>query len=204
MFTLQNAALRDVAHLADNLSTHGMDDLQIQSVTRIRYIAHEYLRDHARSSTDVIADPQNDVGKRIRGKERVRRREIGKRKRKDDPEQYYAVNMNVPSQLYDDDNTHLYHVDGDVNNHQHLSIPANAGDHSELSPIAREVNGGQLCDVTDDVDCDITDRVDECKLSHGSDQNMPPGSHPTVDVMPQSTLSSSEEVARQNDFSVLA
>ncbi|XP_022842150.1 protein MAIN-LIKE 2-like isoform X1 [Olea europaea var. sylvestris] len=203
-FQRMNAALRDVAHLADNLSTHGMDDLQIQSVTRIRYIAHECLRDHARSSTDVIADPQNDVGKRIRGKERVRRREIGKRKRKDDPEQYYAVNMNVPSQLYDDDNTHLYHVDGDVNNHQHLSIPANAGDHSELSPIAREVNGGQLCDVTDDVDCDITDRVDECKLSHGSDQNMPPGSHPTVDVMPQSTLSSSEEVARQNDFSVLA
>ncbi|CAI9779530.1 unnamed protein product [Fraxinus pennsylvanica] len=192
-----------------------MDDLQIQSVTRIRYVAHECLRDHARSSTVFITDPQNDVGKRIREKERVRRREIGKRRRKDDPEQYYAVNMNVHSQLYDDDDdAQLYHVDGDVNNHL-LSIPANAGDDREWSPIAQEVIGEQLCEVTDDVDCDITDGVDElpsdhaadkdeCKLSHVSDQNMPPGSHATVDVVPQSTLSSSEEVARQNDFSVLA
>ncbi|CAI9765633.1 unnamed protein product [Fraxinus pennsylvanica] len=214
-FQRMDAALRDISHLADTLSTHGMDDLQIQSVARIRYIAHECLRDHARSSTVVIADPQNDVGKRIRGKERVRRREMGKRKRKDDPEQYYAVNMNVHSQLYDDDHAQLYHVDGDIDNNQELSIPANAGDDGELSPMAREVDGGQLCDVTDNVDCDITEGVDvlpsdhaaeedDSKLSRRSDEKMLPGSHATVDVAPQSTLNNNEDVARQNDYSVLA
>ncbi|KAL0404836.1 UNVERIFIED_CONTAM: protein MAIN-LIKE 2 [Sesamum radiatum] len=73
-FQRMNAALRDIAHVADTLSTHGMDDQQIQSVTRIRYIAHECLRDHTGSSTLVVADSQDEVGKRIRGKERVRRR----------------------------------------------------------------------------------------------------------------------------------
>ncbi|KAL2534972.1 Aminotransferase-like [Abeliophyllum distichum] len=220
-FQRMNAALRDIAHLADTFSTHGMDDQQIQSVTRIRYIAHECLRDHARSSTVVVADPQNDVGKRIRGKEKVRRREMGKRRRKDDPEQYYAVNVNVHSRLYpsadDDDHAQLYHVEDDVNDHQRLCITANAGDERELSPMARKVDEEQLCDVTDNVDGDgdVRGGVDELhfnhaaeeddgKLSRGSDENTLLGSHATADVVPQSTLNSGEEVQRQNDYSVLA
>lgn len=140
---------------------------------------------------------------------------MGKRRRKDEPEQYYAVNMNVHSQLYDDDHAHLYHVDGDVDNHQDLPILANAGDNGELSPMARAVDGGQLCDVTDNVDCDITGGVDELpsdhvaeeadsKISCRSDEKLPPGSHGTFDVAPQSTLNNSEDVALQNDYNVLA
>lgn len=143
-FQRMNAALRDIAHAADTLSTHGMDDQQIHSVTRIRYIAHECLRDHGGSSTLALENSENEVVKKIRGKERVRRRGTSKRRRKDDPEEYYASSMHIQ----------LYHVPNEVD----LCIPAITG--PELSPT-QGIDGVREYDATNEVD----------QLSHGSEEN---------------------------------
>ncbi|KAL0359610.1 UNVERIFIED_CONTAM: protein MAIN-LIKE 2 [Sesamum angustifolium] len=204
---IRNAALRDIAHVADTLSTHGMDDQQIQSVTRIRYIAHECLRDHTGSSTLVVADSQDEVGKRIRGKERVRRKGTSKRRRKDDPEEYYAATMHTQSRLYSSavnpDQAQFYHVGNEVD-HEHLCIPSNASD--SLSPTGR-VDGAIDHDAPDEVDGSEyqhgVEEIDEDQLSHGSEEN-PCETIPTIDVVHQSSLETSEDVARQNDYSVTA
>eukprot|EP00261_Vitis_vinifera_P024582 XP_010656952.1 PREDICTED: serine/threonine-protein phosphatase 7 long form homolog isoform X4 [Vitis vinifera] len=102
-FQRMHAALRDIAHIADTVSTQGMDSQQMESVTRIRYIVHECLRDQVGTSMLVSGIPQVEHRKRIRGKERVRRKSIGKRKRKDDPVQCQATSegsAGVDAQLH--------------------------------------------------------------------------------------------------------
>lgn len=87
-FQRMNATLREVAHIADTMSLQGLDNDQIQSVTRIRYVVHECLRDQAGSFV-TVASPQpedENCNKRGRGKEKVRRKGVGKRRRKDDLE----------------------------------------------------------------------------------------------------------------------
>lgn len=160
-----------------------MDEHQIQSVTRIRYVAHECLRDHVGSSALVIDNSENEVGKRIRGKERVRRRGVSKRRRKDDPDEYYGPTMSTQSQLYnsvvDVDQVQLYHVENEADP-QNLCLPANNGevDDSEYQHVAEEA----------DVD----------QLSHGSEES------PTVDVVQQSALENIEDVTCKADYTVTA
>lgn len=116
---LQNTGLRDIAHIADTFSTKGLDPQQIESISRIRYIAHECLRDQIGGPVIVTATPQVELGKRIRGKERVRRKGTGKRLRKDDPVQYNAASEDDQSQFYGTaievvDPLHLSQLDGEV------------------------------------------------------------------------------------------
>lgn len=177
---LQNAALRDIAHVADTLSTHGMDDQQIQSVARIRYMAHECLRDHIGSSPLGMSNSQNDIEKRGRGKERVRRRgnAITKRKRNDELEDYYTPNMHNQSRFYPSaaavsDQAQLYHVDDEVHLY-HIS-----------SPIVDEVKFEHG-----------VEEVDEDQLSHESEES--PDAN--IDIIQQSTL----ETSVQNEFTVTA
>ncbi|KAH6779634.1 Aminotransferase-like [Perilla frutescens var. hirtella] len=190
-FQRMNAALRDIAHVADTLSTHGMDEQQIQSVTRIRYIAHECLRDHAGSSTLAAVDnSENEVVKKIRGKERVRRRGTSKRRRKDDPEEYYASSMHIQ----------LYNATNEVD-HEHLCLPTIAG-HA-LSPTQR-IDGVREYDTTNEVDQHRVEEVDDDdQLSHGSEEN-PCEPLANVGVVQQPSLGTSEDVTHQNDFSVTA
>lgn len=166
-----------------------MDDQQIQSVTRIRYIAHECLRDHAGSSTLAMENSENEVVKKIRGKERVRRRGTSKRRRKDDPEEYYASSMHIQ----------LYHVPNEVD-HEHLCIPAIPG--PELSPTHR-IDGVGEYDTTNEVDQHGVEEVDEDQLSHGSEEN-PCEPLATVAVIQQPSLGTSEDVTHQSGFSVTA
>ncbi|XP_057785002.1 protein MAIN-LIKE 2-like [Salvia miltiorrhiza] len=189
-FQRMNAALRDIAHVADTLSTHGMDDQQIQSVTRIRYIAHECLRDHAGTSTLALDNSESEVVKKIRGKERVRRRGTSKRRRKDDPEEYYASSMHIQ----------LYHVPNEVDHEQHMCLPTIPG-HT-LSPTQR-IDGVTGYDATNEVDQHEVEEVDEDQLSHGSEEN-PCEPLATVGVVQQPSLGTSEDVTHQNDFSVTA
>ncbi|KAL7092940.1 hypothetical protein ACP275_11G012700 [Erythranthe tilingii] len=188
-FERLNAALRDIAHIADTLLTHGMDEQQIQSVTRIRYKAHECLRDQIGSSITVnVENSENDVGKRIRGKERVRRRSVSKRRRKDDdPDEYYALtsctnnnNNNAQSHLYspavadDVDGGQLYHVENEVVlPPQHLCL--------DVNDVAK--------------DCEEAD-VDQ--LSHGSEES-PGGPHAA-----HSSLENTEDVTCQTDNTIAA
>lgn len=167
-----------------------MDEQQIQSVTRIRYIAHECLRDHGSTSALPIDNSENEVVKKIRGKERVRRRGTSKRRRKDDPEEFYASSMHIQ----------LYQVPNDVD-HEQLCLPTIA-DHT-FSPTQR-IDGVREYAATNEVE---VEEVDEDQLSHGSEEN-PCGPMPIasvgVGVVQQPSLGTSEDVTLQNDFTVTA
>ncbi|KAL3637178.1 hypothetical protein CASFOL_019477 [Castilleja foliolosa] len=168
-FQRMSAALRDIAHVADTISTHGMDDQQIQSVTRIRYISRDCLRDHSISSTLVLANSEDEAGKKIRGKERVRRRGVGKRRKKEEPdEEYYSPSFHTQPLLYpsalNGDQERLYHVSNEIENHENLCFTDNAGyDESEFQ------QGGE-------------EEADEDQLSNGSQEN-PCEPQPVVGVV---------------------
>ncbi|KAL7185237.1 hypothetical protein ACSBR2_027211 [Camellia fascicularis] len=215
-FQRMNAALRDIAHLADTISTNGMDEQQLHSVTRIRYIVHECLRDQVGTSTIVVANSENEIGKRVRGKERVRRKGMGKRKRRDDSEQCNVAVEDAQSQLcltaveiiaVDVDHSQLCHVDSAVE-HSKLCQPATDGDDAQLCHTASVVDDSQFCHVTSEVDdsqfCQVANEVDHNQLSHAAREcDSQPPSHATVEVVPQSSLETSKEVAQQNEYSVL-
>ncbi|WJZ98906.1 hypothetical protein VitviT2T_017397 [Vitis vinifera] len=135
-FQRMHAALRDIAHIADTVSTQGMDSQQMESVTRIRYIVHECLRDQVGTSMLVSGIPQVEHRKRIRGKERVRRKSIGKRKRKDDPVQCQATSegsAGVDAQLHT-----TIEVDGTP-----LCLPTDEVDDTETCIGVTEVDDSQ-------------------------------------------------------------
>ncbi|KAL1555377.1 protein MAIN-LIKE 2-like isoform X2 [Salvia divinorum] len=187
-FQRMNAALRNIAHVADTLSTHGMDDQQIQSVTRIRYIAHECLRDHAGTSTLPLDNSESEVNKKIRGKERVRRRGTSKRRRKDDPEEFYASGMHIQ----------VYHVPNEVDHEQHLCLPLIPG---HTLPPTQRIDGVTEYNCNNEADQHEVEEVDEDHLSHGSEEN-PCESLTNVGVVEQPSLGTSEDMTHQNDFSV--
>ncbi|KAH7533759.1 protein MAIN-LIKE 2 [Ziziphus jujuba] len=154
-FQRTNAGLKDIAHIADTFSTKGLDAQQIESISRIRYIAHECLRDQVGGPAIVSATPEIELGKRVRGKERVRRKGTGKRARKDDLAQYNAVSEDDQSQFYgatvEVDQMHLHHVDREDN---HLELCAV---DSETNPIDMihadgEANNMQLCNAAIEID----------------------------------------------------
>uniref|UniRef100_A0A803QLQ4 Aminotransferase-like plant mobile domain-containing protein n=1 Tax=Cannabis sativa TaxID=3483 RepID=A0A803QLQ4_CANSA len=122
-FQRTNAGLRDIAHIADTFSTKGLDSQQIELISRIRYIAHECLRDQVGGPAIVTATQQVEAGKRVRGKERVRRKSTSKRIRKDELTQYTTVG--------DDD-------------HSHFGVTV-AIDHYKLHQADREENHSHLC-----------------------------------------------------------
>ncbi|KAM6549833.1 hypothetical protein CsatB_021509 [Cannabis sativa] len=122
-FQRTNAGLRDIAHIADTFSTKGLDSQQIELISRIRYIAHECLRDQVGGPAIVTATQQVEAGKRVRGKERVRRKSTSKRMRKDELTQYNTVG--------EDD-------------HSHFGVTV-AIDHYKLHQADREENHSHLC-----------------------------------------------------------
>ncbi|KAF4390623.1 hypothetical protein G4B88_015513 [Cannabis sativa] len=122
-FQRTNAGLRDIAHIADTFSTKGLDSQQIELISRIRYIAHECLRDQVGGPAIVTATQQVEAGKRVRGKERVRRKSTSKRIRKDELTQYTTVG--------EDD-------------HSHFGVTV-AIDHYKLHQADREENHSHLC-----------------------------------------------------------
>ncbi|KAK4432074.1 protein MAIN-LIKE 2 [Sesamum alatum] len=207
-FQRMNAALRDIAHVADTLSTHGMDDQQIQSITRIRFVAHECLRDHVGSSTLVVPNSEDDVGKRMRGKERVRRRGMSKRRRKDDPEEYYAAGTNTQTPIYpsavDVDQGNMYYVENEVDP-QHLCLPANAS--AALSGVSYHVDGARDDYTTDEIDepeyQQAVEEADEDQLSHGQEESLCE-TNAGVGVVQQSSLENSENITLQTDYTVTA
>lgn len=95
--------MSDIAHIADTFPTDGLDADQIESISRIRSIAHECLRDQFGGGPVLVpATPQVEVGKRVRGKERVRRKGTGKRLRRNDNDavQFDAAGKDELPQLY--------------------------------------------------------------------------------------------------------
>lgn len=187
-FQRMNAALRDIANVADMVSTHGMDDQQMHAVTRIRYLAHECLRDQIGNTmiADITDSDQNEVDKKIRGKERIRRKGMGiKRRRKDDPQQFQSTSTQqqfcIPASM-----DMMDHIE---NNQVEICLPPPDDEETQL--------------------CYIPAKVDETHpISHGIDDS---SFCPTVDdnllsagaVTDHGGMLENGDMAQQNDYSVL-
>lgn len=162
-FQRTNAGLRDIAHIADTFSTKGLDPEQVELISRIRYIAHECLRDQIGGPATVSPTPQNELGKRIRGKERVRRKGAGKRLRKDHPVQYNTASEDDQSQF----SGATIAVDRLQSYHAHREE-----DHLPLYPVENEVTALHMIDGDDDIGFDqseliqVTGEESNTELSH--------------------------------------
>ncbi|KAK4353582.1 hypothetical protein RND71_025776 [Anisodus tanguticus] len=206
-FQRMNSALREIAHIVDTLSTHGMDDQQLQSVTRIRYITYECLRDQIASTVVVATNSHSEVGKRVRGKERVRRKGMGgKRKRKEEVEQYYAAGIpmqsRIPAPTFDVDPSHLYHVGSEVDN-PHLCITVSEDVHGRISHVGQSVDDIDFCEDAKEIDESHFHHVtgEQDHLSSEIAEDKP---HASIDVIvPQVSHETREDIAQQNDYGVL-
>lgn len=206
-FQRMNAALREIAHIADTISTHGLDDQQLQSVTRIRYITYECLRDQIASTVVVASNSQSEVGKKVRGKERVRRKGMGKRKRKEEVEQYYAAGIpmqhRIPATTFDVDPSHLYHIGNEMDN-PHLCITVSEDDHGRISHVAHSVDDIDFCEDAKEVDESHFHHLVGEQDDHLSSEVAEDKPHASMDiVVPQVSHETREDVAQQNDYGVL-
>ncbi|XP_028760254.1 protein MAIN-LIKE 2 isoform X2 [Neltuma alba] len=160
-FQRTNAGLRDIAHIADTFSTKGLDSQQIESISRIRHIAHECLRDQIGGPVVMSDIPQEELGKRVRGKERVRRKGSCKRLRKDDAVQYSTVSEDEQPQFFsatiEVEQLHISHLDGEV-------------DHAQFNQVDNEVDHVQLIHANADGEnlplCDANIEVDQSELAY--------------------------------------
>ncbi|XP_012571200.1 protein MAIN-LIKE 2 isoform X3 [Cicer arietinum] len=162
-FQRTNAGLRDIAHIADTFSTKGLDPLQIESISRIRYIAHECLRDQISGSTTIVtATPETE--KRVRGKERIRRKGAGKRLRKDGAMQYSVVSEDEQPQFYgtaiEVGQLHLSHMNREL-------------DHAQLCTVETAVSSVHMihADAENMHLCDAHLGVDQSELGYEDDEN---------------------------------
>ncbi|KAK7287524.1 hypothetical protein RIF29_00805 [Crotalaria pallida] len=193
-FQRTNAGLRDIAHIADTFSTKGLDPQQIESISRIRYIAHECLRDQI-GPVMVSSSPHVEAGKRARGKERVRRKGAGKRLRKDGAVQYNAVSEDEQPQFYGTaigvDQLHLTLIDREIA-------------HAELCPVDSAVNPVQLIHADDDEEeenlqlCDANIEVDQSDLCYATgEQNNVPDDGVATEVNHEELKHSDDEDIKQ-------
>lgn len=147
--------MRDIAHIADTFSTKGLDQQQIDLISRIRYIAHECLRDQVGGPIILSSTSQIELGKRVRGKERVRRKGTGKRARKEDQLLYSAVSEDDQSHFCDSvievDQLQLHHMNREMEHPELCSVDTEV-DHL---PLIHEVDADanmQLCEANIGVD----------------------------------------------------
>ncbi|GAV74592.1 PMD domain-containing protein, partial [Cephalotus follicularis] len=187
------SGLREIAYLADTFSTKGLDAHQYESISRIRCIVQECMRDQVGVSVTTSTSPQTELGKRSRGKERVRRKSSGKRRRNNDPMDGYADSDDDRPQFCgpivevgqlrlrqvdsEDDNLPLYHAAGE-------------DDIAELC-TDNKIDGTQLCDASDEVDltqlCDATNEVDHLPLSNVAIESIPQTPKAKVEAVPQTS-----------------
>ncbi|KAH0934675.1 LOW QUALITY PROTEIN: hypothetical protein HID58_011792 [Brassica napus] len=83
------ANVRDILELAENFPTHDLDLERGNMMARIISLAQDCLRDQV-GVTPTESQQQIELGKRMRGKERVRRKGMGKRRKGIDPMEDYG------------------------------------------------------------------------------------------------------------------
>ncbi|CAN6820977.1 unnamed protein product [Brassica oleracea] len=81
--------VRDILELAENFPTHDLDLERGNMMARIISLAQDCLRDQV-GVTPTESQQQIELGKRMRGKERVRRKGMGKRRKGIDPMEDYG------------------------------------------------------------------------------------------------------------------
>lgn len=191
-FQRMNTTLREVAHIADTMSLQGLDNEQIHSVTRIRYIVHECLRDQAGSIVTVASSPteNENYGKRGRGKEKVRRKGTGKRRRKDDVDQFQEDSRDdnlIPTYAATGVEYMQHHVYPTVRMINHQQPPdANDGsldeeqiDDSQLCISVNEVGDAQICLTENEVGTSLPPSAVDS--AYGSEEHCEPSDQDAKD-----------------------
>ncbi|KAH8517939.1 hypothetical protein H0E87_005742 [Populus deltoides] len=181
------SGLREIAYLADSFSTKGLDGQQFESISRIRFIAQDCLRDQIECPATPSVPPQIELGKRSRGKERIRRKGIGKRRRKGDLMEYQEASEDDQPQFYgtiiEADQLHLHQADGEVGqlllcqatdnfDPQQLSHAAGEADSEELPNVVNKEDGAKLSNATKDIidsqSCRDSDIVNDSQPCHAT------------------------------------
>ncbi|XP_010999288.1 PREDICTED: serine/threonine-protein phosphatase 7 long form homolog [Populus euphratica] len=184
------SGLREISYLADSFSTKGLDGQQFESISRIRFIAQDCLRDQIESPVTPSAPPQIELGKRSRGKERVRRKGNGKRRRKDEPMEYQEASEDDQLQFYGAvivaDQLHLDQADGEVVqlqscqaddnfDPQHLSHAADEDYSEELQRMVNQEDDAKPSNATEDIN-----ESQPCK--DANNENDSQSCHVTIEV----------------------
>lgn len=178
------SGLREISYLADTFSMKDLDPEQSLSITTIRDIAQACLRDQVGSP--VVASPPGavELGKRSRGKERVRRKGSSKRKCSNDPVEGNAVSE-------DESQFCGALVEADQLQHQEDSEV----DHLPLCATAGDDDPGQLYDGHDKVnDTEVYDAINEVHGSHHISQVAGDNDAQIVDEIVMKSVSSPSQL----------
>ncbi|OMO53894.1 hypothetical protein CCACVL1_28260 [Corchorus capsularis] len=163
--------LKEISYLADNFPLDGLEPDQVEIISRIRSIAQECLRDQV--GGPVIESPVvgTELRKRSRGKEKVRRKGTGKRKRGIDPMDGQGASEDESKYcgaVVEVDQLHMHQADAGVD---HMVLCSTVdGDTPQLSEVPNKVDEMQLHDANDMMDasqfCDASNEVEDSNMSH--------------------------------------
>ncbi|CAH2052414.1 unnamed protein product [Thlaspi arvense] len=168
--------VRDILELAENFPIHDLDLDRGNMVSRIISLAQDCLRDQVGvTAGGTESQQQIELGKRMRGKERVRRKGMGKRRKGIDPMEDYGGSEDESSQfgpIVEVDQLHLplsHHVNSVYDETQHLYDPVTKVDDMEelcdnipqLPDDAQDMNkiDGSLLDDTNKSVEELTESV---------------------------------------------
>ncbi|KAK8971729.1 hypothetical protein V6N11_081431 [Hibiscus sabdariffa] len=184
--------VREILYLAETFPLKGLLPEQFASISRIMSIAQECLRDQVGGTVVVSPIVGNELGKRTRGKERVRRKGTGKRKRSNDPmeghggsedeSQYCGIVVEV-------DQLHSYHTNNEVN-HLRLCDTAIEGETALLLDTPNKIDDIQFHDGNDGIDasqfCDASNEADNSNILNAIGESDLQTAKTMEEVIPQS------------------
>ncbi|KAL1191812.1 Protein MAIN-LIKE 2 [Cardamine amara subsp. amara] len=157
--------VREILELAENFATHDLDLERGNMISRVINLAQDCLRDQVGvTAIATESHQQNEHGKRIRGKERVRRKGMGKRRKGIDPMEDYGGS---------EDESQFGPVVEVGQMHLPLSHTNSVYDGTHLYDAVTKVDDMELCDTipqlpeTQDIskiDGSLLDDTDKSKL----------------------------------------
>ncbi|KAE8668718.1 thymidine kinase-like [Hibiscus syriacus] len=185
--------VREISYLADTFPLKGLQPEQFESISRIRAIAQECLREQVGGQIVVSPIGETELGKRSRGKERVRRKATGKRKRSNDPMEGHGVSEDESQycgMVVEVGHFHLQHEDNEV----HLLPLCTTVVEVENGLLLEEhnkVDDMQLRDAADGIDasqfCDESNDVDNSNIPHAISEIDLKNNETAENVIPQSS-----------------
>lgn len=132
--------------LAENFQTHDLDLERGNMISRIISLAQDCIRDQVGVTVTTESQQQIELGKRMRGKERVRRKGMGKRRKGIDPMEDYGGS---------EDESQFGPVVEVGQMHLPLSHTNSVYDETHLYDVVTKVDDMELCDTIPQLTQDI-------------------------------------------------
>ncbi|MBA0605365.1 hypothetical protein Godav_017951 [Gossypium davidsonii] len=183
--------VREISYLAETFPLKGLLPEQFESISRIRSIAQECLRDQVGGTVVVSPIVGTELGKRTRGKERVRRKGTGKRRRSNDPMEGHGASEDESQYcgMVEVDQLHPHHTNDEVD-HLPLCTTVLEGEAALLLDTPNKVDDMQLHDATDGIDashfCDPCNEADNSNMLNSIGESDLQTAKTVEEVIPQS------------------